>query len=298
MGIFFAILSPALNSVTNYIDKFLLDKYNVPPLLLAFYTGSVALLASIVIVVLIGFPVINTYTKALILISGILTVLQLIPYFKALSLEEASRVVPLFQMIPIIVLILSFFILGEELTIRQYVGSALIIAASFYLTIEKKGKRSIRVKKAFWYMLIASFFSALSLILFKLGIEEIDLWGGLVYEGIGIFIGALILVGLFYRKKSGKKSVAKRPARVFLFAGMNEVIYLSSRYSSFVALNFVPATIVSVLGGLNPVFVFLFGIILTKWFPQISKEIVNKKTIMVKLSSIFIILIGLLFIFL
>jgi drug/metabolite transporter (DMT)-like permease len=297
MGLFFACLSPALNSVTNYIDKFLLDKYHVPPVLLALYSGIVAFIASIAIFVFIQPALLDFNTTLIILLSGVLTILQIIPYFKALSFEEASRVVPLFQLIPIIVLILSYFMLGEELTTKQYLGATFIVGASFYLSIEK-GKGLIKVRKAFWYMLIASFFSALSLVLFKLGVEEVDFWSALLYEGVGILIGAVLLMVFLYRKQNKGKKNTRSPKKIFVFAAFNEVIYLSSRYSSFFALNFISATLVSVLSGLQPVFVLLFGIVLTKWFPQVTQEVIDKKTISLKLACIVAILIGLVLIFL
>ncbi len=111
MGIFFSILSPAIFAVINYIDKFLLEKHNISPTVITVYGGIYAFVAGLIILVFTGLYPIDSKSLIIILSSGILTSLYLLPYYKALSLDETSYVIPLFQFYPIFVLLLSFLFL-------------------------------------------------------------------------------------------------------------------------------------------------------------------------------------------
>ena len=137
LGIFFAILSPALYSGVNYVDKFLLEKFEIDSSVISVFSGAFAILASLIIMLFTGLTVSNPITIAVIIASGFYTQIYLVPYFKALSLDDASRVVPLSQIVPVMVLVLSYFILGESLNNRQYIGSILIVAACFLLAMDK-----------------------------------------------------------------------------------------------------------------------------------------------------------------
>ncbi len=282
MGIFFAILSPALYSVVNYVDKFLLEKYNIHPTVIAVYSGLVAFVFSIILVLFTGLHVFDLRTTFFLFLSGVLTILTLVPYFKALSLDEASRVIPLFQIVPIFVLIFSFFFLNERFALHQYAGAGLIIISAFLLSIERLEKGVIKLRKALWYMTVASLMSALSFILFKVGVSDINFWHSLPYEGFGIVFGSLCILLYKNNKKEFTLQTKKLPKKIFPYMFLNELIFVASRYSAFFALSLVSASIVSVLSGFQPLFILVFGIILSLRFPHLIKEVLNKETLAIK----------------
>src|SRR5579863_5629115 len=104
--IFFAISAQALFGVSAFIDKFLVEKRIKEPFLITILAGLASLTMGILIFIFKGFHVIEIKQLVLILVSGILLELYLIPYFKALAIDDASRVVPLFQFVPVFVLVL------------------------------------------------------------------------------------------------------------------------------------------------------------------------------------------------
>lgn len=297
MGIFFAILSPALYSTNNYIDKFLLEKYEINPILLAIYTGVISFFVAILLIIFVGFPIVDVQSSVLITLSGVLTALYILPYFKALSTDETSRVVPLFQFVPVMVIILSFIFLGETFSMKQYLGAILIIVAGFLFTVEKFELGIFKLRSAFWFMLLSSFLFALSIVLYKFGVKEISFWHTLIFECLGIILGALSI--LFYPGNYVlvSKEIKKYKPKVFIFISINESFYLLARYTSYFALSLIPASLVSVMGGFQPLFVLIFGIILSIWFPHILKEVIDKKTVGIKLVGIILIFLGLFAIF-
>jgi len=298
MGIFFSILSPAIYGVNNFIDKLILEKYKISPIVITVYSGFFGFLAGLFILVFTGFYNADYKSIAIILASGFLGNIYLIPYFKALSQDETSRVVPLFQFVPIFVLVLSFFLLGEKLTTKQYVGCIAIICSSFFLSLQKSEMQILKLRPAFWYMLLSSFLFSFSIVLYKFGVQEIPFWNTLPYEGFGMVLGALSI--LLYRN-NGKiflSETKKFPKKIFVWMSINEGVFVLSRYTAYFALSLVAASIVNVLGGIQSFFVLIYGIVLSLWFPHIIKEIITKQTVGIKVASIVGIFIGLSLIFL
>ena len=297
MGIIFSILSPAVFGVGNYIDKFLLEKHNIGYIVITIYGGIFAFIAGLVIIAFNGFHPIDTRSLLIILASGFLTSIYLLPYYKALSIDEASYVVPIYNFYPIFVITLSFILLGESLSFVQYLGSLIIVGAGFFLSVEKLNKKIFKLRPSFFYMIISSFLFSLAQVLYKFGVQEVSFLNTLPYEGFGIALGALS-IALYrgnYKKFIGETKSFKK--RVFFFMGINESLYVLARYTGYFAISLIPVGIVSVLAGFQPLFVLIYGIVLSFWFPKIIKEIINKKILAQKVISIVLMIVGLYFIF-
>jgi len=56
------------------------------------------------------------------IVVGLVRIYYTLPYFKALAVEEVSRVIPLLQLTPVFVLILSSLLLRETLKPEEYVA--------------------------------------------------------------------------------------------------------------------------------------------------------------------------------
>lgn len=298
MGYIFSLIPPFFDSVINYLDKFLLSKYNIGSTAITIYSGFFALFSGVIVLMLTGFHITDLKTTLIITASGFMGVFILLAYFKALTLDEASRVASLFQLVPVLVLLLGAVLLGEKFIFKQYMGSFLIIASGFMLSIQKLHIRIIKINKAFWYMLLASFFSAMVYISFKLGVKELGFWPAIPYEGLGSGLASLCILLYGKNLKNLKEEMKKISKKVFVYLTISEVIYRSSRFSFYFALSLIPATIVAVLQGFQPFFLLIEGIILSLWFPHIIKEIITKQTVSIKLASIIGIFIGLSLIFL
>lgn len=293
----YALLSPAIFGITNYIDKFLLEKHNISPTVITIYSGIAGLTAGIVVLFLIGFYPVDLKSASILLASGFLTSIYLLPYYKALSLDETSLVVPLLQTYPIFVLILGFIFLGENLSLQQYVGSLFVIIAALSLSVENLKGKIFKLRKSFFLMLLSSFLFALAQLLYKFGVINIPFWNTLPYEGFGIALGALAV--LIYKGNLNRfvKETKKFKRRIFVFVGINELIYLLARYTGYFAISLASVGIVSVIAGIQPLFTLIYGIILSLWFPFILKEVITKKTLGLKLFSIIMLILGFYFIF-
>lgn len=297
MGIFFSILSPAIFAVSSYIDKFLLEKHHISPAVITVYGGIFAFITGLIMLFATGFYPIDIKSLLIILSSGFLTSIYLLPYYKALSIDETSRIIPLFQFYPIFVLILSFIFIKEGFSNSQYFGSALIVGSGFLLSVERLEGKIFRLRKSFYYIMISSFLFALAQVLYKFGVTQIPFWNTLPYEGFGIALGALAITVYKNNFNKFKKETKRFKKRVFIFMGINEFIYILARYAGYFAISLISVGLVSIIGGIQPLFNLIFGVILSIWFPRIIKEVITKKAVGLKFTAIVLIIIGSYFIF-
>jgi len=79
---------------------------------------------------------------------------------------------------------------------------------------------------------------------------------------------------------------------MFLILVINEVIYLVGHVLNFLAVSLAPVALVSALGGIQPFFMLVFGIILSIFWPKIIKEDITKKTLLIKFVSVLLIFLG------
>ena len=139
----------------------------------------VVLLFSWIMVFIVGSA--NTITditpKSLIflILSGIATGASWICYFKALSVGDVNKVVPVDKSSTVLTVLLAIILFGETNHLAvKLIGTALL-AVGIFLMIEKK-KADAKQTKAVWlpYAIGSAVFAALTSILAKVGIEGVE----------------------------------------------------------------------------------------------------------------------------
>lgn len=94
-------------AITSIIDKFLLTKWIKNPIVLVLILSGVGLLFGLNIYLFYGFSFLSGFNIALALIAGVIYFFGEIFYYKAVKLEEISKVVPLVFLSPLFVLLLA-----------------------------------------------------------------------------------------------------------------------------------------------------------------------------------------------
>lgn len=296
---FLALLPAFLDSLIIFFDKIVLSKYEIDSTALTIYAGILAFFIGIIVFLLSGLHFINQYSAFTIIVTGFIGVYMMLIYFKALSMDEASRVGSLFQLVPVFVFLLSFIFLGEKLLLKQYLGACLIIFSGLVISLRKPNLVSnFSINKAFFYMIVASLLSASIYILFKIGVKNIDFWEALPYEGIGAGVGAMSLILYKDNFARVKKSARHTSRKLFLLLTLSEILFRLSRFAFFFALFLIPASIVSILQGLQPLYLVVLGIIFSLKYPKLLEEVINKKTLKIKLTAVVGLFIGIFLLFL
>ncbi len=288
----FAALTPTFYSFTNFIDKFLLEKKVKDPISITTLTGLASGILGITIGIISGFKYPGFSQMVILLFAGILLIFYLLPYYEAMKIEDASRVVPLFQFIPVFTLILSTVILKETLSFKQIIGLILIVAAGVLISIKKTDGKIFRPRKALLFMLLASFMYGSVGILFRFVVRDTNFWTTLSYEYIGTGIGSCILF-LSSKVRENLKQQIKAIKSSLVLITANNAFTITAQISESYAVSLAAVPLVNLIGSIQPLIVLIEGFILSIWIPHIIKEDIKRSTITHKLISIVIIFIGL-----
>jgi len=225
--------------------------------------------------------------------NGALYVIGLLPYFYAMRKDEASIVVPLFQLIPVFSYVLALFFLDEHFTYIQIVACLLVIVGAVLLSIENNCCRRNFKAKVFWLMALSSFLVALNGLIFKYVAIQENFWVTSFWEYVGLALFAIFL--LFFVKSYRKQFLfvfRNNKVRVLTINGVNEAINIIAKLSMNFATLLAPLALAWVVNGFQPFFVLFFGILLAVFFPKLTDESLNKKFITQKLVAIIIMFIG------
>jgi uncharacterized membrane protein len=209
---------------------------------------------------------------ALMTLSGVLYFSGMLLYLKSLQGEEASVVAPFFQAGPLFGYVLAYLMLGEVLTSRQMIGGALIILGTLFVSL-RLGKNAKRFKaRLAIQMLSCGFIMALSGLIFKAFALRVEFWTTIFWMFVGeaIFGVALLLITPYRREFMAL--LRKNTAALLSINGANEVINMSGSLGNRYALLFAPLSIVQAIGSTTALFVFAFGVLLSLFFPGLSRE--------------------------
>jgi len=290
--IFLALLSPAVFTVCNFIDKYILESKVKDYRGIPIYSGIVGLIAGTLFWLIFEKPILPFFDGLIVIIVGMFTVWAFLFYFKALSSAQTSYVIALFQLIPVFTLIFSFLFLHEIISISQLFGFFLILTCAILLSY-KKQKKKFKFDNSFYYVLAADAFFAGGSILIKFAINANSFTKIVSYESWGIAIGALFLF-IFYKASrvaflETTKTAGNKVLGIMLF---NEGVYILAKTITFLAISLGPVTLVSVLGGTQVFYGIVFGLVLTIFMPKVFKESVAKEEIIKKLVLIVFLFVG------
>lgn len=160
-----------------------------------------------------GIVDITPKTWIFLVLSGAATGASWLCYFRALQLGDINKVVPIDKSSTILTIILAIIFFHEEITWLKWLCVALI-AVGTYLVIEKKQQtQSAKGNRWLIYAVLSAFFAALTSILGKVGIENIESSLGTTIRTAVVLIMAWVMV---FVTGKGKK-VAEAPKKEFGF---------------------------------------------------------------------------------
>lgn len=280
----YALLAPAIYTIVNFLDKYIVEKHVKDYRGMPIYGGITGLVIGTVFWFFNNKPLLPFYDGAIILLSGMLLIWGAAIYFRAISTEDASIVIFLFQLNPLFVLLFSAILLKESITPTQILGFFLILAATAWVSYEGKGKA--RFNKAITYVMLANILWALAAVLAKFSINTNSLGQIISYESWGLGLGSLLIFIIFKSVRSAFiESIMTIRKKIIGVMFLNEIIFVISKSLTFAAYSLGPITLVSAISSTQVFFGTLYGAILTLIFPKIFHENLEKKTILKKIIA-------------
>lgn len=287
----FAIISTLMWSIGAILLKFVRIKYIKSSIGYLVIITPVALLS--LVLLLFGELQIPSLKMAVyIFITSITALTGYWLYLIAIHKEEISRVATLFGIGPLMMVILATIFLKEVLTIKDYLAFPLIIIGSMLITVKKTEKR-FKFSSGFILVFISMLFFSIQGLFFKLA-AEIDFVSMMVLRQLGFVVIVLLLFILSkeIRKKTREDLEQLNKKKLFLIYAV-ECIGMIGLAFSYLAIQRGPVSLVALTQGTQALFVIILVTLISIFMPKILKEVIDKKTITIKVISALLMLSGL-----
>ena len=154
------------------------------------------------------------------ILSGLATGASWICYFKALSVGDINKVVPIDKSSTVLTVLLAIICFGETSNLVMKLIATAILAIGIFLMVEKKQREEKQESKTWMlYAVLAAVFAALTSILVKMGISGVESNLGTAIRTGVVLIMAWVIV--FARGKQAQlKSIDKKE---LLFIGLSGI---------------------------------------------------------------------------
>lgn len=297
-----AVIGHLANGAAYIIDKTLLSTSFKRA---ATYAGTVGLM-SLVVLVLIPFGVHAPNPAHLIwlILAGITFVTALLAFFQALSMGEASRIVPIIgSLIPILTLAGTSWLLHERLGTSQLIGFAILIISTAVLA---GGSATQRLSaKTIWIAILAALLFAASSVTVKLSYETEGFINGFFYSRLfGVATAVLILFAdkralqeakvAFFPKSVNQTKTTPSKASILILVGqgLGSIGFILVQY----AINLGSAAIVNSLQATQYALLVIVAFLFAKRAPTLLGENLTTKAVIQKCIGIALAGIGLWFV--
>jgi drug/metabolite transporter (DMT)-like permease len=290
--IIIAIVAYTLFAINGVIDKFLLSKAVRSPAVYAFYIGITGPLT--LVFAPFGLKLISLTDLPIALAGGAAFVGALYFLYKATQQTSISRILPIEGgLVPVFTLAFAYLILGERLTDTQFIAFAFLVTGAVTISFKRdsKGWHSQALGNA----IVAAVLFALSFVLTKYIFDHYNFVSGLIWTRLGFLgVSLALLVPASLRKaifQAPKKTTA---GNKYLYYGARVTGSLGGFLQNY-AISLGSVTIVNAMQGTQYAILLLGTIYLSRHFPKILKEKINRGILAQKVLAIVLISIGLIF---
>lgn len=264
-----AILSAAFAGLTSILAKCGIKKTD-SDLATAIRT-IVVLIFSWIMVLVVGSQ--HTITEiepkafVFLILSGLATGASWICYFKALSVGDINKVVPIDKSSTVLTVLLAIICFGETSNLVMKLIATAILAVGIFLMVEKK-KREEKQESKTWmlYAVLAAVFAALTSILAKMGISGVESNLGTAIRTGVVLIMAWVIV--FARgKQTQLKNIDKKE---ILFIGLSGIATGASWLCYYYAIQSGEVSVVVPIDKLSIIVTVIFSYFVFK--EKLSKK--------------------------
>ncbi len=222
MWVIFALLSAFFAGITAVLSKVGIKNVN-SDLGTAIRTIVVFVFAWFMVFVVDawdGITSITSKTLIFLVLSGLVTGASWLCYFKALKLGDVNKVAPIDKSSTVLTMILAFVFLGEKITILKGI-CIILIGLGTYMMIEKRESDEKTGKNTEWlvWAILSAVFAALTSVLGKIGISDIDSTLGTAIRTFVVLIMSWIVVWVS-KSQSGIKNITLRTLVFLVLSGI------------------------------------------------------------------------------
>lgn len=290
-----AILAAIMLTLVNFGDKYVLEARIPDARAVLVYIGIIDGSAGILLWLLAGMTFFPMEQGIMLLFAGMTIATANLFYFRAIAIEETSRVIVWVQLTPIPTLFMSILFFGEILTAQQFMGFTLILFSAMAVA-RGRGRNwrdLFKLSPAFWLVVLATFMWATETIIidqslaFSMGDSESAslamMARTMAYTSVGHTMGVFLMMLLNRQvRESFLHYWRQRSVRQVMPIVWLESIFIGRQFVYYAALSLGPVALVSVVSSTQVLWGIVFGWVLTVFLPSIFKEDITRHVLMEK----------------
>jgi len=286
------ILSLGLFAAVNVLDKILRMQHlksNLGFMMLSMLKNG----ALLILLPFVALQPMKPFDILLLLVAGVLWQVLTYLYVIALSVEEVSRVVPLWNLAPPFTLVLAWLFLGERLSVMDYAAFAVLLFGAVLISTHIRQLKSMRLSKAFWLMLLATFLIVIHLVIMKYLLRSYSVLMLFLFIQLIGFLMAIMLFPFKRPRETFTHDVTLlSKGGIALFATMSLISFAAYLVYNY-AISYGPLTMIAGLDGFQSLFLFIFTVLLSRFFPRILREDISMPVIVQKVVALVFLFVGL-----
>jgi len=281
-----AVLSAALLAAVNVVDSHLITKRM--PSLKAF------LLAAALIAIVYGATVLSleplpedvgAFPVLMAVASSVLRGCAVLLFLYVLQTEEVSRVMPVVNIHPVFVAILAVLVLNESLLVLEWLAIGITVIGAILISI-KPGTHSLHqwLGKPVLLPFLASLFLAGANLSSKEALDDISFWNMYAIGSIGMactFVLFALRVTALRELAIIGRSISS--AAILL---INESLVPVAAILLYWSIERGPVSLVSAIGGSQPLFVFFYALILSRVSGVLLEDHMKRETVLMRFAAI------------
>jgi drug/metabolite transporter (DMT)-like permease len=261
------------------VDKYVLRKYTKNIFDFVFFSTITSLFFFAIIFLFTGMPEWSLYSFIPIA-TGIVLIYSYGFYGKALKQGDTSSFVILFELVPVITLILAFAFLGQTLSLKELFAFIIVLIGTTIVS-SKKGK-GIFIK-GFGMMLVAILIWSVMTLFIDYGLTKMSFWDYLMLENIGSALAGLIMFIVPQVRRQVLDGIKTAGVAKYIWFSWNNVLDFFGQVTIKKALAVAPSVgLVTVVVQIQSFYAILIGILLTIFIPDIIKEDISTSTLIKK----------------
>lgn len=279
-ALIFAFLSPIFYALMNTLDKFTVAHKVKNALSFSAVVGLVNILYALIVAIFLDWTAVSFKQMIFPAAAGIFIGIEVYLYYIILKKEDASYMIGLIYVYPILVAIFSFLFLHEVISLIGYIGMFLTLFGVVMLSIRIN---KIRFQVGILMLVFFVFLIAGNELFMKVATDNLPVWNSVVINNI--FLGLTVLFVLFHPKY--RKDFPSELKNI-KWAFMTEVSTFLAVLVTYLAMDGLPVTIVSSIGAIQPLAVLFFEWVAHRLFGKMTRD----ESFVPKLIPITIIVIG------
>lgn len=288
-----ALLAPLLWSLSNILDKLAVVHHASHWTTFIFMLSIGNILYSAIIFLVFSPADYDFLSAALNILSGLCIFGMYFLYAMPLKSIDISTVIALHQLTPLLVLVVSIFILGYSPSAIELFGIFLVFSGVYLAIVIGKRESSPIAWSSLFLLIGSAVFGAVATLIYDHLLLSRSLMSVLMFNYAGYGLGGLLMLLAPKWRHSISRDVASLPPKGWIVYALSNFFDVGG-YALFIGALSAGrnVAIVSVLVSLHPVYVLVLSHMLAIINPKILSENINFSGVYRRASSILIIVVG------